>query len=814
MEKSDKRLGILVVHGIGGPPPGETLTNLADALEVEGYITYRGDLIDERRRSAPDPYQADTPLQERLVRGGPLPVQLAYGYSKNKSCSELQPVVMAEAFWADVTKLPGGIVGVLRGYFDIFFNMIILIRSSAPRLSEHLRKTTPGDETELFRKMEAIEDAQRTFSTRPLLGVFSPLSILTTKIISGPIAAANIYLMILVLSVLFTAPFMLNSNDLVYGPQGQSQVTQQLLVTASVIAILLVFALAWVVRARICRNEKKAYRLGAPSELLELFCLSAFTVAGLAAAELLVLISLDDVLVTKTIDAAAFHVAYYLVIVFGGLVTPLLIILLSLAYIVWALCFRRPDLEIIFLAPLLQSALWMILLPEFWRILVVLFPQSLSTDVYSLIPSLMAGVPAGGTNNTYFEWEGLQAFSLIAFAVCASGFFVSRAISLGNDCIGNDCKKQTGVHRAIISKPLAVIGSALMIFACLHVFGATMHYIRDAVHTVNSAAPLSGMTPWLAALLHALGASIETVTGWVTSLPIFAADVMKAVTAWLLGFEILKASPVLFAILMSFGMESLRQALSLADEIVSYLRYNGVTARKRELMLYHEINQINAQDKQGSTLEEIDRRRPIRRCFNQALNCLLKDYDITHLLVISHSQGTVIALDELNEDSQSCPGRFRNRNRDVQLSWVTMGSPIAHLYQHYFPSCYPRFFDRSKVRNDDSVTIVPYWKNLSIRVDRWVNLFRNDDFVGTTMEMGDRIILQHSSGDERECIVFNEYCIGSGGHGNYWSDTEMLQRLGDVLRELGYDKRKKNPVETWRSLTPQSADRLAGHETT
>ncbi len=37
---AEKKLGILVVHGIGGPPPGDTLTRLADALEVEGYITH------------------------------------------------------------------------------------------------------------------------------------------------------------------------------------------------------------------------------------------------------------------------------------------------------------------------------------------------------------------------------------------------------------------------------------------------------------------------------------------------------------------------------------------------------------------------------------------------------------------------------------------------------------------------------------------------------------------------------------------------------------------------------------------------------
>ena len=152
-KETENKLGILVVHGIGSPSPGDTLTQFADALEVEGYITHRGDLIDDRRRIKPEGY--NTPrenlvgdrihsesepsennskdLRRRLIRSGPLPVQLAYGNASTRdSKSDLPPVVIAEAYWADITQLPGGIAGVLRGYFDIFFNLLTLVKAAAP----------------------------------------------------------------------------------------------------------------------------------------------------------------------------------------------------------------------------------------------------------------------------------------------------------------------------------------------------------------------------------------------------------------------------------------------------------------------------------------------------------------------------------------------------------------------------------------------------------------------------------------------------------------------------------------------------------
>ena len=803
MEAAKKRLGILVVHGIGGPAPGETLTNLADALEVEGYITYRGDLLDERRRCPPDPDQAGTRLEERLVRGGPLPAQLAYGYPlEGDDAEELQPIVLAEAFWADITKLPGGIVGVLRGYFDIFFNMIILIRTAAPSVSSYLRKMIARtDDTELFRKMESIRGARPAAFRRPFVGMVSWMSIMTTRIISGPVAAANTFLMVLALILLLAAPFLLHGPELVDRDPAVTPLNWQTSIVASGIAILLVAITALVLYSKLrCRKAKK-FRLGAPPELLMAFCRWLLIIAVLAVVELLALWFFQDTQGTPAIQFAAYHLAYYLIVVLGGLLLPLLVILLSLTYLARVLFFQQPDLEIICLAPLLQSALWMILLPEFWRILIAVYPASLTPEICALVPSLMASEPdsgaACGYAGSYFEWEGLQAFSILVMFLVAVMFFVARTLGLRKAC-----KAPGNLYRAILNKPVSAVLALLMAFAGLHVLGATGQLLYLAADTL----PLPDELLALAPLSESLYATIAQFDIHSLSEPLMGA--LTGMKNWLLGFEILKASPIVIAVIMSFGLESLRQAMSLADEIISYLQYNGAAARKREFEVYAHIRESGDSEELNGILAEIDRRRPIRRCFNQALNCLLKDYDVTHLLIISHSQGTVIALDELNEDSQNYPRRLHNRDTDVAVTWVTMGSPIAHLYQYYFPSCYPPFHE-GMGNTDGSVRVASYWNNLVMRVDRWVNLYRADDFVGTTMGLGDEMVLRHRSGKAGGELYFSEQCVGHGGHGNYWSDTEVLRVLGELLCDHGYGNKRRNPVEVWRDLEPRSVKHLS-----
>lgn len=109
-----------------------------------------------------------------------------------------------------------------------------------------------------------------------------------------------------------------------------------------------------------------------------------------------------------------------------------------------------------------------------------------------------------------------------------------------------------------------------------------------------------------------------------------------------------------------------------------------------------------------------------------------------NLLVLAHSQGTTIAahgLGALKVKGQPV-GSVGAASRRVRF--VTMGSPIDHLYRHYLPARY-------RLRPDAVVD--------------WRNIYRVDDFVGTRI---------HDIG------AGGGTNIGSGGHSDYWSDNRVL----------------------------------------
>ena len=108
------------------------------------------------------------------------------------------------------------------------------------------------------------------------------------------------------------------------------------------------------------------------------------------------------------------------------------------------------------------------------------------------------------------------------------------------------------------------------------------------------------------------------------------------------------------------------------------------------------------------------------RC-RRVLQEVLELGNVTYLTVVSHSQGTVIAIDVLWFDwaERLLEGK--------QVNLVTMGSPFTHLYQHYFPLRYPELFLNGKFNSSKETG----WGLLSHTVSSWWNVFRVDDFVGT-----------------------------------------------------------------------------------
>lgn len=123
------------------------------------------------------------------------------------------------------------------------------------------------------------------------------------------------------------------------------------------------------------------------------------------------------------------------------------------------------------------------------------------------------------------------------------------------------------------------------------------------------------------------------------------------------------------------------------------------------------------------------------------------------LTFVTHSQGSMVAVGVLNSTDRQIPWHAFD---DVTL--VTMGSPLRHLYQKYFGHQYPRLD-------------APFWQPLRNRVRLWINIFRVDDFVGTyLLEPG----LECVEWDE---MVLVDHPVDPLGHTEYWTDSQVIEAL-------------------------------------
>lgn len=164
-------------------------------------------------------------------------------------------------------------------------------------------------------------------------------------------------------------------------------------------------------------------------------------------------------------------------------------------------------------------------------------------------------------------------------------------------------------------------------------------------------------------------------------------------------------------------------------------------------------------------------RKKIADRLDETLEFLLAPKDAPHLVVICHSQGTVIALDKLlgyqkyvdhggwpvrRREQVWVPGLWQSRlkNEVASLTILTFGSPITHLYQHYFSTLYPSLAEYPDV-------VASAQDRIEGRL-RWYNCYRIDDYVGTFIE------------PSVPGFPFN-VPMPVGGHNSYWQKVTMTK---------------------------------------
>jgi hypothetical protein len=178
-------------------------------------------------------------------------------------------------------------------------------------------------------------------------------------------------------------------------------------------------------------------------------------------------------------------------------------------------------------------------------------------------------------------------------------------------------------------------------------------------------------------------------------------------------------------VLVPLLAKQIRLALDLGHDVILYIHHGH--ERGRRVLSRHR---------------EAPRMGPVRWRFNQVVNHLVNAARVDRLVIVAHSQGTVIALDELAQSWG--PGEL------PPISLVTCGSPISHLYGHYFPNVYPPWSEMQ-------------WDVFFQRLQRWANFYRLGDYVGTT-------IMPPGSG---RC-EFREAAIGAGAHTGYFQDPRFI----------------------------------------
>lgn len=141
------------------------------------------------------------------------------------------------------------------------------------------------------------------------------------------------------------------------------------------------------------------------------------------------------------------------------------------------------------------------------------------------------------------------------------------------------------------------------------------------------------------------------------------------------------------------------------------------------------------------------------------------------IVIVAHSQGTVIAADALRYlNAVSDPALKPIADGRIELRLFTMGSPLRQLYAKAFPYLYSWIKDEKVTAELTS----PDPKALTLQ--QWANVYCSGDYVGRNLwipESNERLWVRSrptptaadADGNVLGCV---EFCAGAGAHTHYW----------------------------------------------
>ncbi|MFT5300418.1 MAG: hypothetical protein ACI814_001195 [Mariniblastus sp.] len=661
---------ILVVHGVGDPSPGETLSQFARSLaDSDQPLNEKQDVIWLAEESQESANVQTFPAHQR---------SLEYNHQKLKLC---------EVFWGDLSRVRRGWFGVFQGLFQILFGI---------RYVAYVAADQPG---------------------RAAFGLKS-LGLISSRILHGPVLAVTFYLAVLMIAVCGTQ---------LLWPKSYTASTW----TQVVLAACAMFAMG---------ASSIGFRL-TRSRVIERFWfwvnVTAMFVTGLMFLRALFL----DNQYPEIIHECPLHpgLLFYcrvLLVLLGLLWFVEIQVLIGMAFC-WLVALRhpkanRPALHVAFLLPAMAIGIWGQALPMIW----------------------------------------ISAKS------------------------GIDMLAQLGVFATVFDDAIPFLGVQLMMML---VIGLTASAVIVRYFTWRQKNSLENFLQGQRAPRLIVNGTLQLVIGMCTAGGVVAVYSLFVISwmqmehdKFLLGRLMIDVNRYAVSMIVPLGslmillLPKLRPGFDIMLDVVNHF-YFRATSAEDALEDDDEFNMSETTFENGALF--FSRRDSLHARIKRILFHYREQYDHQpELVIISHSQGTMVAIEALNDEELSW---LNDGFQSVSL--ITMGSPLNHLYQHYFGHCYPALDQ-------------PFWSSLRRRLDRWINICRMDDFVGTELEFpvshlkstNEQVGWAEASQMQAERsslvspVAYSNFAVGPRGHVNYWSDREVLTILREQLFKQAEQVRRKS----------------------
>jgi hypothetical protein len=181
-----------------------------------------------------------------------------------------------------------------------------------------------------------------------------------------------------------------------------------------------------------------------------------------------------------------------------------------------------------------------------------------------------------------------------------------------------------------------------------------------------------------------------------------------------------------------------------------------------------------------------NRQPPRARIYSRYVSVLayLREAGYTRIVIVAHSQGTVISADLLRY--LHVHRRLAGVAGNMRLALVTVGSPLRDLYAAYFPLLYQWMGSRAAGFEKAEPAAA------DLGVTEWVNACRSGDYVGRFVWTTDRDpryfdvarVSRDGTVEARRAGDRTEFCLGAGGHTHYFG-ADAVALAAEIERLAG-----------------------------